>query len=60
MVLTKRMTINEVLNSNKQALKVFHKYGIDACCGGSATLKKASAKACVDVENLIEELEKAQ
>lgn len=52
----KNTTVNEVLKISRQSLKVFNKYGIDACCGGAETLEATAKKKKVDVEKLMKEL----
>lgn len=57
MEVTKDMTIKEILERNKNALKVFMKYGIDACCGSLGTLEAESKKRKVDLDKIIQELQ---
>jgi iron-sulfur cluster repair protein YtfE (RIC family) len=54
------MTVNEAIKASKQTLKVFHKYGIDVCCGSHITLEEAAKKAGKNTEELLKELEKAK
>lgn len=56
MSVSKNTTVNEVLAASRQTLKVFNKYGIDACCGGIDTLEAAAKKRKIDLESLIKEL----
>lgn len=58
MEVTKDMTIKEILDKNRNALRVFMKYGIDACCGSHGTLEEESRKQKVDLHKIIEDLKK--
>ncbi len=52
----KDTTVNEVLKINRQTLRVFNKYGIDACCGGAETLEATAKKRKLELEKLMKEL----
>ncbi len=52
----KDTTVNEVLRINRRTLRVFNKYGIDACCGGAETLEAAAKKRKLEPEKLMKEL----
>ncbi len=58
MEITKDMTIKEILDKNKNTLRIFMKYGIDACCRSHNTLEKESRRQKVDVDKVIEDLKK--
>jgi iron-sulfur cluster repair protein YtfE (RIC family) len=58
MEITKDMTIKEILERNKNTLRVFMKYGIDACCCSHSTLEEESKKRKVDLHRVLEDLEK--
>lgn len=49
-------TVADVVTENIKAAHVFKKYGIDFCCGGGISVKRACEKANVDPEILTEEL----
>lgn len=49
-------TVADVVTENIKAAHVFKKYGIDFCCGGGVSIKKACEKAKVDPEALTSEL----
>lgn len=49
-------TVADVVTENIKAAHVFKKYGIDFCCGGGVSIKRACEKANVDPEVLTEEL----
>jgi len=56
--ITSDMSIDEVLNINKNTLKVFTKYGIDACCGSYSTIASESHKRKLDLEKILLDLNK--
>ncbi len=59
MELTKERKVNEIVTENYKAADVFHKYGIDFCCGGNITIEDACDKIDSGYEDLIDELEQA-
>ena len=38
-------TVNEVLREHPASIRVFNAFGVDACCGGAATLGEAARDA---------------
>ncbi len=59
MELTKERKVNEVVTENYKAADVFHKHGIDFCCGGNITIEEACNQSNSGCEELIDELEQA-
>ena len=55
-VITAR-TVREVGVENPAATRVFEKFGIDYCCGGSQPLDQACGKAGVPVDEVLDALE---
>lgn len=49
-------TVADVVTENIKAAHVFKKYGIDFCCGGGVSIKRACEKAQVDADTLTREL----
>ncbi len=49
-------TVADVVTENIKAAHVFKKYGIDFCCGGGISIKRACEKANIDASLLEEEL----
>ena len=49
-------TVADTVTKNIKTAHVFKKHGIDFCCGGGISIKKACEKYSVDYTNLIEEL----
>lgn len=50
-------TVNEILLSCPSAVSVFNEFGIDACCGGDASLTEAARRDGVELESVIDALE---
>jgi len=51
------LSVNEVIRRYPASVEVFNRYGIDACCGGAASVPDAAARDGVDVDVLLAELE---
>src|SRR5690606_1834064 len=49
-------TVADAVTENIKAAHVFKKYGIDFCCGGGISIKRACEKAKIDPANLEAEL----
>ncbi len=49
-------TVANVVTENIKAAHIFKKYGIDFCCGGGISIKKACEKGKIDLETLEAEL----
>ena len=45
-------TVNEILVQHPAAVSVFNTFGIDACCGGDATLEDAARRDGADLDAL--------
>ncbi|MHB1463558.1 MAG: DUF542 domain-containing protein [Thermoleophilia bacterium] len=57
--ITGGMVINEVIQRYPWTLPVFHRYGVDSCCGGAQTVAFAAASQGLDLGELLAELEAA-
>jgi len=47
------VTVNDVLVQHPEAVSVFNEFGIDACCGGDASLEEAAQRHGANVQALI-------
>ena len=56
MTITEENTVAEVVTNNIKTADVFKKHGIDFCCGGGISIKKACEKKNVSYEVLEQEL----
>lgn len=52
-----RTTVGEVVAQNYHAAGVFRKYGLDFCCGGGISLRKACENNGISREQMIDRLE---
>ena len=50
------LPVNEIITRFPATIAVFNRFGIDACCGGSASVDEAAGRDGVDREALIEAL----
>ena len=50
-------TVNEILVKYPATVSVFNQFGIDACCGGAASLDEAARRDGADVDQLLRALE---
>ena len=50
-------TVNDVIRMYPESVSVFNQLGIDACCGGDASLAEAARRDGVDVETLLARLD---
>jgi len=53
-------TVREWALENPSATRVFEKLGIDYCCGGNISLEQACRKANLDIDQVLDSLEKAE
>ena len=53
------MTVNDVLRKFPETVSVFNNFGIDACCGGAASLEEAARRDGADLGALLDALESA-
>lgn len=45
-------TVNQLIRSHPATVEVFNRFGIDACCGGAATVGAAALRDGADPESL--------
>jgi regulator of cell morphogenesis and NO signaling len=49
-------SVGELASTRPGASRVFHRHGLDFCCGGHTTLADACAAACLDVASVMDEI----
>jgi iron-sulfur cluster repair protein YtfE (RIC family) len=52
-------TVNTTIQRFPSTVEVFNQYGVDACCGGAATLREAALEAGIGIDQLKYALERA-
>jgi iron-sulfur cluster repair protein YtfE (RIC family) len=50
------MTVNDTIRRYPATVEIFNRYGIDACCGGAASVLDAARRDGADVDTLLAEL----
>lgn len=58
MTFTKDMTVNQAIDISEKALQILNSFNIDTCCGGTSSIEQGAKEANVDVEVVIQELNK--
>jgi regulator of cell morphogenesis and NO signaling len=53
------LTVNETIARSPRTIAVFNQFGIDACCGGAATVRDAAARDGVALLPLMQALHDA-
>ncbi len=59
MEVTEDMTINDVIKKHPQSIAVFNEFRVDSCCGGGQSIKMTATTDGVNVEALLQALNKA-
>lgn len=49
-------SVNELIRQHPGTVEVFNRHGIDACCGGAASVKEAALRDGADIDLLLAEL----
>jgi iron-sulfur cluster repair protein YtfE (RIC family) len=52
-------SVNTTIQRFPSTVAVFNEHGVDACCGGAATLREAALEAGVPLDQLLDALESA-
>lgn len=52
-------SVNETLRRHPATVRVFNEFGIDACCGGAATITDAARRDGADADELLAALQRA-
>jgi regulator of cell morphogenesis and NO signaling len=50
-------TVNDLIRMYPDSVSVFNELGIDACCGGNASVAEAATRDGVEVETLLARLD---
>lgn len=53
------LTVNETVRDFPTTVEVFHRLGIDACCGGGLPVGEAAARHGLDPDEVLDELNRA-
>lgn len=53
-------SVNSTIRCFPATVAVFNEFGVDACCGGAATLREAALEAGVALDQLLATLESAR
>jgi len=59
MSITSGWTVNQVTQAYPPTLRVFGRYGIDSCCGGTKTLAEVATAHNLSLEQLLKDLHAA-
>lgn len=59
-IISANETLNAIVAKYPAALTVFHKYGLDTCCGGTLPLATAAQHHDLDVKQVLADLAAAQ
>lgn len=46
-------TINDIVAKQPETIRVFHQFGLDACCGGTLPLATAAQHHGLDVQEVL-------
>ena len=57
MAIDTKTTVNEVIRMYPESVSVFNQLGIDACCGGDASIAEAASRDGVDLGVLLTRLD---
>jgi regulator of cell morphogenesis and NO signaling len=58
-VIDKEQTLGQLATASSTAARVFHRHGLDYCCGGNRSLAAACAEDGLDLGTVLEELQAA-
>lgn len=57
-LITRDMVINDVIKKYPKTVRIFREFEVDACCGGGHSIEKTAGAHGVDIEALINALNK--
>jgi regulator of cell morphogenesis and NO signaling len=55
-ILSPEISVNEAIRLVPASVEVFNRYGIDACCGGAASIREAALRDGAPLDALMGEL----
>jgi iron-sulfur cluster repair protein YtfE (RIC family) len=55
-MITKEMTVSDILREKPSSTQLLMSYGICNCCGGELTLEESASSKGVDVKKLLERI----
>ena len=58
-IITKDMIINDVIKKYPKTITVFSNFKVDSCCGGAGSIGKTASMSGVDINALLNALNKA-
>ncbi len=58
-IITKEMTINQIIREHPEVTGVFNKFKVDSCCGGARTLEQTAKDDKIDLDALLGALNEA-
>jgi regulator of cell morphogenesis and NO signaling len=50
---TGEMTINEAIKERPETVAIFHRLGLDSCCGGGLPIRVAAERHVLDPEEVL-------
>ncbi|MGQ3683509.1 MAG: DUF542 domain-containing protein [Candidatus Loosdrechtia sp.] len=57
-IITKDMIINDVIKKYPKTITVFSNFKVDSCCGGGFSIEKTASMGGVNVDELLQALNK--
>ena len=54
--ITREMIINDVIKQYPETISVFNRLNVDSCCGGGASIEATARKDGIDLEALLDAL----
>jgi regulator of cell morphogenesis and NO signaling len=58
-MITKQMTINEMIRLHPESMEVLNRFDVDLCCGGNRTIEAAASEDGVVLDDLLAALNAA-
>ncbi len=58
MIITKDMIINDVIKKYPKTITVFSNFKVDSCCGGGVSIEKTAGVSGINLDALLQALNK--